>query len=286
MPLLTALSYDPTLKTVTVAGDISTANLTSIINQTRGKDLFVIGQTSVTNRVFSEGNTIFTLDTNTIGDSANDVLVVRYQSSNIITAIPDGGFIGGVAHFVRSTEPSVRIDGSALSVNDRWYKSDDGSEWFWNGLYWTSSQRFFVFGSRSNNTASGTIVTQVIASHLESSATPVGFLLESVECYWQSPSSYYVYSPSNYWGVSCSLYPTDADAGAITTLNNVALTSANEGPNSTNRGSRQLITINTAYLNNGLTYRQLLYLQLSLVKTGTPNPLALLYTKLNYRLIA
>lgn len=50
----------------------------------------------------------------------------------------NGTIVNGIANFTQSTKPTTRADGSALVVGDKWYKSDEGTEWFWNGTYWLS----------------------------------------------------------------------------------------------------------------------------------------------------
>ncbi len=143
MPSVQALSYDPTLKTVTVAGDIATVNLTSIINQTRGKDLFVVGRTPINNRVFSGGNTTFTLNTNTTGDSAGDVIAVRYQASSIVS-IPNPYIVNGVAHFVQDTKPTTRPGSASLVSGDIWYNPVTKTRGFYNGTHWLSDAVYTV----------------------------------------------------------------------------------------------------------------------------------------------
>ncbi len=201
-----------------------------------------------------------------------------------IRNLPSGTLINGVANFYQSSNPLSRVGGSPLVVGDRNYRTDLRIDTFWNGLYWVSAQRYFISGSRSNFSTTGTVASGIITTHLES-ATPASFLLENLECYWQSPPPYYQYNTSNYWGITCTLYPTDVDAGAVIPLNNVPLTATANGPNSTNQGSRQLLSINTAYLNNGLTFRQLIYTQINAIRTGTLGSLGLMFTRLNYRLI-
>lgn len=44
--------------------------------------------------------------------------------------------IGGVQYFHQTTKPTTRPNGDALVTGDRWWKTDDGTEWFWNGTYW------------------------------------------------------------------------------------------------------------------------------------------------------
>ncbi len=196
MPLLIATSYDPINKTTTVAGDISTASLLSIVNQTRGKDLFVVGQTPVTNRVFSGGNTTFTLDTNTSGDNASDVLSVRYQSDSADYAtaaqgtkadnsvqltseqtikgiktftekliLPNCVLVNGVADFRQATKPTQRtflvndaIVTEPLVVGDRWYNPINGNDFFWNGTYWLTST-FYYIGQNFNSVQTYNLTT-------------------------------------------------------------------------------------------------------------------------------
>jgi len=52
--------------------------------------------------------------------------------------IPNGALINGVANFYTSTKPTIRVDGSALVIGDRWVNSSTGVEGFYNGTYWLS----------------------------------------------------------------------------------------------------------------------------------------------------
>ena len=63
-----------------------------------------------------------------------------FTGTNLI--LPNNSRINGVEHFYQDTKPTVRGDGSALAVRDRWYKTNDGTEWFWNGTYWLSNQQY------------------------------------------------------------------------------------------------------------------------------------------------
>lgn len=67
--------------------------------------------------------------------------------------LPDGTLINGSAHFVRSTKPATRVDGSALAVNDKWYDTTNRLDWYWNGTYWLSSRMYFQ-ATFQNNVAS------------------------------------------------------------------------------------------------------------------------------------
>lgn len=54
--------------------------------------------------------------------------------------LPNNTRLNGVEHFYQTTKPTERGDASALVVGDRWWKSDDGTEWFWNGTYWLTAK--------------------------------------------------------------------------------------------------------------------------------------------------
>ena len=79
----------------------------------------------------------FTLPTTdgTAGQSlvTNGAGVISFATPAILA---DPVYIGGVAYFNRSTKPTERSAGLPLVIGDRWYKTDDGTEWFWNGTYW------------------------------------------------------------------------------------------------------------------------------------------------------
>lgn len=61
---------------------------------------------------------------------------------------PNTGLVSGVQHFYTTTKPTTRPNGSTLAIGDKWWKTDDGTNWFWNGTYWLSSQGFYVGGGR------------------------------------------------------------------------------------------------------------------------------------------
>jgi hypothetical protein len=58
------------------------------------------------------------------------------NDAGYLSAIPNGAIINGIAHFNQDSKPTTRIDGSALVVRDKWYRTTDGTDWFWNGTYW------------------------------------------------------------------------------------------------------------------------------------------------------
>jgi hypothetical protein len=53
-----------------------------------------------------------------------------------IRNLVNGSRINGVEHIYQTSKPTTRVDGSALVIGDRWWKTDDGTEWYWNGTYW------------------------------------------------------------------------------------------------------------------------------------------------------
>jgi len=57
--------------------------------------------------------------------------------------LPNNSRIDNIEHFYQITKPITRGDGSALVIGDRWWKTDDGTEWYWNGTYWLGA-RFSV----------------------------------------------------------------------------------------------------------------------------------------------
>jgi hypothetical protein len=70
--------------------------------------------------------------------------------------LPNNSRINGIEHFYQTTKPITRGDGSALVIGDRWWKTDAGEEWFWNGTYWLSKQLYTwqgFYGSYSSGTS-------------------------------------------------------------------------------------------------------------------------------------
>jgi hypothetical protein len=61
----------------------------------------------------------------------------------IIKSVPAAELVNpsqqnNVFQFVQTTKPTERSAGVALVAGDRWYKTDDQTEWSWNGTYWLS----------------------------------------------------------------------------------------------------------------------------------------------------
>ena len=67
--------------------------------------------------------------------------------------LPNNSRVNGVEHFYQTTKPTTRGDASALVAGDRWWKTDDGTEWFWNGTYWVSTWINYTSGRRTSGTA-------------------------------------------------------------------------------------------------------------------------------------
>lgn len=97
--------------------------------------------------------------------------------------LPNNTRINGIEHFYQSTKPTVRRDGSALVIGDRWWKTDTTDEWFWNGTYWLSSnlqQGSSTFLSNLTGITTQTVPFGVI------STLPV--FIERVRSYFYIPS--------------------------------------------------------------------------------------------------
>lgn len=53
----------------------------------------------------------------------------------------------GIEYFYQSSKPTTRPGGAVLEVGDRWWKTSNGTDWYWNGTYWLSPS---VFSSGRN----------------------------------------------------------------------------------------------------------------------------------------
>jgi hypothetical protein len=87
--IATNYTFNPTLKTVTIVGqDVSTEGLSLIINKTRDNTiLYNLAQPGlgVSNRSYSGGNTVFTLnfDTASAGHQSTDILAIHYDDRSL-----------------------------------------------------------------------------------------------------------------------------------------------------------------------------------------------------------
>ena len=92
--------------------------------------------------------------------------------------LPNNSRIAGVEHFYQTAKPITRGDGSALVAGDRWWKVDDGTEWFWNGTYWLSEAKFRVTLPRFSTT---TASVSYVAYHTPTQPIPVDYaFIESI----------------------------------------------------------------------------------------------------------
>jgi hypothetical protein len=125
--------------------------------------------------------------------------------------LPDNSRINGVEHFYRSTKPTVRGDSSALVAGDRWYKTDDGTEWWWNGTYWLSAEKVIT------SDASGSLSDLRVYLPLQESA-----LIVSTEFILYSYSYFDNINISNHHFVNVSFIQNTGgwvDFGTIPTYN-------------------------------------------------------------------
>jgi hypothetical protein len=109
------------------------------------------------------GDTIqaFDVDYNSVKSKANSAI----QSDTLALALADLSEVNadpfifnGVAYFNRATKPTQRDVGVPLVIGDRWYKVNDGTDWFWNGTYWLSCQLYYISGSLFSTITTGTAV--------------------------------------------------------------------------------------------------------------------------------
>ena len=89
-------------------------------------------------------------DLTAIGALAGTTGLLRKTAANSWSLDFDPVYIGGVAYFNRPTKPTERSAGVPLVIGDHWYKTDDGTEWFWNGTYWLSPQKTAGWGHGSS----------------------------------------------------------------------------------------------------------------------------------------
>lgn len=87
-------------------------------------------------------------DVDTTSTPPTDKQVLQYQSGTGLwtpaDSVANGQVINGTAFFVTNTKPTTRIGGGALVAGDKWYKPDEGTEWFWNGTYWLSLPEYSI----------------------------------------------------------------------------------------------------------------------------------------------
>lgn len=141
-----------------------------------------------------------------VGQDGFSRSVAGTLSANRIYAVPneagtfaltnDGQVINGIAHFIRATKPTVRVDGSSLVVRDRWYNTTDGTAWFWSGLFWLSEKRSIssqTYTFSSSSTQDPILFPNFSYNYLAASVDFVGHISGTVS----NPSS-------NYWTITVS----------------------------------------------------------------------------------
>ena len=103
--------------------------------------------------------------------------------------IQNGALINDVCHIYQSTKPTDRPDGRALMVGDKWYKNNDGTDWYWNGTYWLSANTY-TWGSIGVTYSSGT-------GNL--AAQPIFITTVHFNCLFSAPVGANVTSQSDYY---------------------------------------------------------------------------------------
>lgn len=180
-------------------------------------------------------------------------------------SISNGTIINGIANFYQTTKPTTRVDGSALVVGDRWYKIDDGTEWFWNGTYWLSvCQKTLSHPQLTNVSSTG-------FSFPDSIPSKGSVFIENVFCYSIVLTTN---NNSDYWIVAVSICSTQNIGINVATF-------LTDQDNANQRLGKEVIA-NTVVASKFDTTESGLVLRLNWTKIGNPN---FLYAavSLNYR---
>ena len=123
-------------------------------------------------------------------------------------SISNGTIINGIANFYQTTKPTTRVDGSALVAGDRWYKIDDGTEWFWNSTYWLSPVQTLSHPQLVNITSTSNAFSLSIPSDGSVFISEV-FLYSLVS----TPND-----ASNYWNFAVEISPTQSTGTQVATF--------------------------------------------------------------------
>lgn len=119
--------------------------------------------------------------------------------------LPNNSRVNGVEHFYQTTKPTARGNGDALVIGDRWWKTGDGTEWWWNGTYWLSSvvfdARFYLANMNTENIPWGNTDLLVVAYG--------GIFVEKLRI----GVSHFPGDVSNYWNFSSELRGTGGGIG-------------------------------------------------------------------------
>lgn len=113
----------------------------------------------------------------------------------------------GVTNFCQSTKPS------AIAIGDTWYKPSDGSEWFWNGIYWLSKETLVLNSDYSPTQiiANQSIWGTAFSGRDLSSGRAGIYYVNAANAFYQSGAT----DATNYWQVV--FYAVYSD-GTIETL--------------------------------------------------------------------
>jgi hypothetical protein len=185
--------------------------------------------------------------------------------------LPNNARIGNTEHFYQTTKPTARGNGSALVVGDRWWKIDDGTEWYWNGTYWLSER--FVYSNLTSTSIFNFATTQSypLSFSIFSYFPNNQLFIESATIAWSITSG--SCDSTNKWTING--YFNNAVEGAGLGQFLIAEITSNSG--------KITSTINTAYVAPSATDIQ--YLRVTNVKSGTAGTLLLPTLSLNIRAI-
>ena len=183
-----------------------------------------------------------------------------------------------LSQIVSTTKPVTRVDGSALAVGDRWYKDDEGSEWFWNGTYWLS-QNLLTTDSYFNSS----IVAPQTAFEVNHCAIPsfdANIFLENIVFATRIDGA--VNDGSNYWNIAIRA----RYAGSTVFLLPSPVTFTTQGQTAIaldNIFKSAIATNQILSTGDGQQYRQLLSL---ISSVGSPSRLSYLSLSFDFRRIA
>lgn len=97
---------------------------------------------------------------------------------------------GTVYRFTQPTKPIQRSSGVSLGIGDQWKKSDNGTEWFWNGTYWLSTTERIA----SENVTSINLSSIAVTFLNSSLGAEQLFITRLKRGYWVATAD-----ASNYW---------------------------------------------------------------------------------------
>lgn len=169
-------------------------------------------------------------------------------------ALPSGVRIGGLANFVTNTKPTAPVAG------DRWYKPSDGSEWYWNGSLWLSTQQIIIGSDYRESTFStngnvwGTALT---GRRLASGRSGIYFVCCTNEYYLTAPTT-----ASSYWTFNFFVNYSD---------NTAELLAAHSNPNKAADGWYEISSNILSAKSTLIKTATLIYA--SIVATGSPPPM-------------